>query len=539
MKLRHFFYAAILTAGITACSDDDNVANSQNPTDVHAYMTLQIVGPQGANTKTKPNPDGDGDGSQSGDTQTGTTAENTISRVLVLLCDNNNAQIKAIYDVKNDLEEISGGVKTPVIATQTGTYQVYVIANPTDAVVTALTPTEGTASSTKATDYTITGVTETLMKNNYAANNNFIMFNESNGTDDTAGETITITEANDYDHPAQCANAIRLDRLAVKINSQKGQNLDISGIKTDAADQESEFDAVASVDLKGFKLLNGATQANLQQKWTGTTPTAYPWTNTLVTPQLANNTTGYYNHLTDFRTVTTGADGSYTAAQDLYDKVNVYGSSAKEPIYCMENNPTYKGTGITEALNGNTTGLVYQWQVTLTDGSSDEKAGKNCFYAYDGNYYGKLSDLINDYPGVVKEVTGTDLAAKIKVVEEGLAAAYAKTGDERQKAISDFRVKYNIKVYTEGIMYYTYYIKDQNYKQVEETGKAAVNYYSVMRNTVYNLNITKLMRIGTDIPGGWNPETDPDDPVDPTEVYMTIQAIANPWVVSKEDITLE
>ena len=122
MKLKHFFYAAILTAGITACSDDDNVANSQNPTDVHAYMTLQIVGPQGADTKTEPNPDGNGDGSQSGDTQTGTTAENTISRVLVLLCDN-NAQIKAIYDVKNDLEEISGGVKTPVIATQTGTYR--------------------------------------------------------------------------------------------------------------------------------------------------------------------------------------------------------------------------------------------------------------------------------------------------------------------------------------------------------------------------------------------------------------------------------
>ena len=147
--------------------------------------------------------------------------------------------------------------------------------------------------------------------------------------------------------------------------------------------------------------------------------------------------------------------------------------------------------------------------------------------------------MINDYPGVVADVTGTDLAAKIKIVEDELAAAYAKTGDERQKAISGFRVKYNIKVYTEGIMYYTYYIKDQNYKQVEETGEAAVNYYSVMRNTVYNLTVTELMRIGTDIPGGWNPETDPEDPVDPTNVYMTIQAVANPWVVSKEDITLE
>lgn len=539
MKLKHFFFAAILTAGITACSDDDNVVNNQDPTGVQAYMTLQIVGPQGADTRTASNPSGTIGGTQSGDTQTGTTAENTISRVLVLLCDKDQT-IKAIYDVKNDLEEISGGVKTPVIATQTGTYQVYVIANPTDALVIALTPTEGTASSTKATGNTIINVTENLMKSDYAATNKFIMFNESNGTDDTAGETIIITEANDYDHPAQCANAICLDRLAVKISSQKGQNLDISGIKTNVAGQESEFDAVASVELKGFKLLNGATQANLQQKWTGTTPTSYPWTNTLITPQLANSTTGYYNHLTSFRTVTTGADGSYTAAQDLYDKVSAYDTqNATAAIYCMENNPTYNGTSITQALNGNTTGLVYQWQVTLTENSNDGKAGKNCFYAYDGNYYGKLSDLINDYPGVVADVTGNDLTAKIKVVENELAAAYAKTGDERQKAISDFRVKYNIKVYTEGIMYYTYYIKDQNYKQVEETGEAAVNYYSVMRNTVYNLTVTELMRIGTDIPGGWNPETDPEDPVDPTNVYMTIQAVANPWVVSKEDITLE
>ena len=215
MKLKHFFFAAILTAGITACSDDDNVVNNQDPTGVQAYMTLQIVGPQGADTRTASNPNGTIGGTQSGDTQTGTAAENTISRVLVLLCDNSNQAIKAVYDVKSDLEAISGGVKTPVIATQTGTYQVYVIANPTDAVVTALPPTEGTTSSTKATDYTIMGVTETLMKSDYAATNQFIMFNESNGTDDTAGETIIITEANDYDHPAQCSNAIRLDRLAV------------------------------------------------------------------------------------------------------------------------------------------------------------------------------------------------------------------------------------------------------------------------------------------------------------------------------------
>ena len=117
--------------------------------------------------------------------------------------------------------------------------------------------------------------------------------------------------------------------------------------------------------------------------------------------------------------------------------------------------------------------------------------------------------------------------------------AYTHTTD-KQGEISKFRAKYNIKVYTDGIMYYTYYIKDQNYKQVEETGgQQPVNYYSVMRNTVYKLTVTKLQRIGTDIPGGWNPDKDPEDPVDPTNVYMVVEAQANPWVVSSKDITLQ
>lgn len=114
-------------------------------------------------------------------------------------------------------------------------------------------------------------------------------------------------------------------------------------------------------------------------------------------------------------------------------------------------------------------------------------------------------------------------------------AAYTHTTD-KQGEISKFRAKYNIKVYTDGIMYYTYYIKDQNYKQGEPTKEE--HYYSVMRNTVYKLTVTKLQRIGTDIPGGWNPDKDPEDPVDPTNVYMVVEAKANPWVVSSENITL-
>ena len=536
MKLKHFFYAAILTAGITACSGDDNVANSQNPTDVHAYMTLQIVGPQGADTKTTPGEN---------QTEQGTAVENKISNVTILLCNLTTHAVVASFSTGFTLTatDNNGVVTSPIAIPESvpaDTYEVYAIANdPTTSLF---------GTSDNVTTKTIDGITMDKMKSQYAANDKFLMFNESNGTDDVAGARITISENNSYENPAKCDAPIELDRLAVKIRSKAADNVNIEGING----TNGEFNAVKSVTLQGFKLLNGATKVNLQQKWTKATNeqgNTFPWINTLITPNLSEgnagdtDTPGYYNHLSDFRTITQES-GIYSVVQDTYAAAEAYGSTATADIYCMENNPTWDGLRIVDALKGNTTGLVYQWKVTIKDKSgqtgvseSDELAGVNCFYSYNNEYYATLDALLADYPGILeKETTGTTNDEKQTAIKKELTTAY-NSGAVNQKGISDFRAKYNIKVYTDGIMYYTYYIKDKNYKQ-GGTGKEET-YYSVMRNTVYDLTVTKLQRVGTDIPGGWNPDADPEDPVEPTNVYMVVQAQANPWVVSKEDITLE
>lgn len=537
MKLKHFFFAAILTAGITACSDDDNVVNNQDPTGVQAYMTLQIVGPQGADTRTTPGED---------QTELGTAVENKISNVTILLCNSTTDAVVASFSTGFTLTATdNNGVVTSPIAipenVSAGTYEVYVIANdPTTSLF---------GTSDNVTTKTIDGITMANMKSQYAANDKFLMFNESNGMDDIAGASITISENNSYENPAKCAVPIELDRLAVKIRSKAAETIDINGING----TDGEFNAVKSVTLQGFKLLNGATKVNLQQEWTKKETeqgTNYPWINTLVTPILSagnaagTETEGYYNHLSDFRTITQ-TNGIYSVVKDTYATVDAYGNTAMADIYCMENNPTWDGSKIVDALKGNTTGLVYQWKVTIKDKSgqtgvseSDELAGENCFYSYNNEYYATLDALLADYPGILeKETTGTTNNEKKTAIKKELTTAYNKGGTVNQDGISSFRTKYNIKVYTDGIMYYTYYIKDQNYKQ-GEAGKEET-YYSVMRNTVYDLTVTKLQQIGTDIPGGWNPDADPEDPVEPTNVYMVVEAQANPWVVSKEDITLE
>jgi len=545
MKLKHFFYAGVFAVGIAACSDNEEIGNAQTPTEANVYMTLQIVGPQGMNSRTTPELPPT-EGTASGDIEVGTSEENTILSVNVLLCDPKTHVVTHSYNIGSSaLTSITNGVRTPVIETSTGIYDVYVIANPTTDLQTI---------TGDVTGKTIDQITEALMKSQYAANNKFLMFNECNGSDDTGGESIRIGKDNDYEHPATCST-IQLDRLAVKITSSVGQSVDISEITTG---DDAEFNAVQSVDLKGFKLLNGATKANLQQKWTATLSGqgSYPWTNTLITPAMnagssteTSSADEFYNHLSDFRTISKSTSSTnnvdvytYTEVEDLYGEIPYYNTASgqeKAAIYCMENNPTYRSSVTTDALNGNTTGLVYQWQVTLkADAGGDGKAGPNCFYAYDGNYYASLKALATAYPVVLNKVTGTTTEEKIAALEKEMNAAYTHTTD-KQGEISKFRVKYNIKVYTDGIMYYTYYIKDQNYKQVEDSGQQPVNYYSVMRNTVYKLTVTKLQRIGTDIPGGWNPDKDPEDPVDPTNVYMVVEAQANPWVVSSENITLQ
>ncbi len=503
---------SLAALSLTACNNEKAL---DIPADnVGAYMTLQLVGPE-SNITTKTTPGADG-------TEEGTAVQNKISNLKIFLCDPTDHKVKTSYDVpEGKLDVVPGGVKTKQILTTTGTFDVYVIANPP----ASFTVADGSV----LTDQTINDVTEALMKSDYAADNKFMMFNECNGTDKVAGSSITITAANDYENPATCS-PIYLDRLAVQVRSAAASTMDISDIT-------AEYPFLTASELQSFKLLNAATKSNLQQKWSNTVAamgTTYPWDNLLQTPSLNEGTnTGsdsqYYNHLTDFRSVSIATGGVYTVVKDTYDSVTPYESTGKGSIFCMENHPT-------SALMGNTTGLVYQFKAAVT--GSDNKAGTGCFYGYSDKYFASLAALQAAYPHVFDAASASDVASDdLAAAETELATAYAAS--DKQTEISNFRVKYNVKVYAEGLMYYTYFIKDNNYQNSTLTGTDK-RYYSVMRNTIYDLTIKKLARIGTDIPGGWTPDVDePTDPVDPINVYMVVEAQVNKWVLSKEEITLD
>ena len=355
MKLRHFFFAAMLIGGFAACSDEENLGGvDSGSSEVNAYMTLQIVGPQGMGTKTQSAPNKE-------NTEAGTAVENKISSVAVFLCNDSHIIQSVKTFSANQLTSIGSGVSTPVFEARQGTYQVYVIANPTPSLQNL---------SGDITGQTIQNVTATLMENQYAKDNEFLMFNECNGNNEQNGASITVTAGNTYDHPATLDAPIELDRLAVKVRTKaKTEGVAIDGVK-------DELSEIQSVALQGYKLLNCAKKVNLQQKWSNpaaTTSSTF-WQNLLITPSMSAGTfytpsSDFYNHLSAFRTI-----GKATADATDYTEVKDTYASADDFMYCMENSPTSNGGA---ADYGNTTGVVYQWKATVS--RSDGNAGAIVF----------------------------------------------------------------------------------------------------------------------------------------------------------------
>ncbi len=68
------------------------------------------------------------------------------------------------------------------------------------------------------------------------------------------------------------------------------------------------------------------------------------------------------------------------------------------------------------------------------------------------------------------------------------------------EALNNFRNNNKIEVFRAGSMYYYYPIQDNTYKTATT--------FSVLRNSIYQLNVTKISEVGKDIPNGPTPDDD-------------------------------
>ena len=534
MKFKNLILAGLALVSMAACSNEDDPQTTQEPQDVKAYMQISITGAEEHNSRT------DGEA-----TEVGSSGEQKINNLLVLLCDKKTKAVEFKYNVKTWAVDQK---KTSSFLAKTGNYYVYVVANVPDDFANL-----GDVITDKKITQTINDNGK-VTANDVAVSNSFWMFNESQNSEDVNGPEITITTDNDIANPATCS-PIKLERLAVKIITglkSDGEGYTINGtIGTFTINDVDNSNTKAvtynkdAVTLQGIRLVNCINTTNLQQKWTNNAASAKQnWIVPLEVNKenvLDGTKIGFYNFFQDYVKVvveekldktkeyTTLEDKAYHYFGSTFEGMKGEGTEDPKqgfvPMYCLENCPT-------TPVVGNTTGVVYQYKLAISN--SDNLAGTGCFYKYKDSFFSSLQAIYNSDNNAFNAdgKTGEEAFNAAKV----LIGAYvsASTPQEKSKALNNFRKKYLIKVYESGMMYYDYFIKDTNYTNVE-----GENYYGVLRNTVYKLTVTNLKKIGKDLPIEWNPEVKPDQPIEQENVYMNVTVIVNPWIQSNQDIELE
>lgn len=294
------------------------------------------------------------------------------------------------------------------------------------------------------------------------------MTNERHSGQSSAGVDVTIAAG---DHKVA---AVTVDRAAAKI-------VDETTTPTIGLDADTKA-VVDGVEVLGFVPLNLNADFNLIQTW-GTANGG----GTVAEDVLQTPVTHYLAPVTDYKTKQT------VGTVSVWE--NKSGISFVDSVYTTENRPpiTVNAQGVLTAQRNNTTGVIYKVQA--------KKADVNCgtFYAYNGKAYTDLSALSSVY--------GTDLTGKSVLELRALG----------------------INVYEDGIMYYTYFVRDPN----TNYQLGSKDYFGVFRNSVYRLNITTIASLGDDVP---DDNKNPGETIDPDDAYLKVELTVNDWVLNNINI---
>jgi len=84
--------------------------------------------------------------------------------------------------------------------------------------------------------------------------------------------------------------------------------------------------------------------------------------------------------------------------------------------------------------------------------------------------------------------------------------------------------KYAEELVEKGFAYYRTVIQDQYYLRTD--------WNSILRNSIYKLNVNAIYNLGTDVPNGNNDELKP-------LYYLDVEVTVNPWVLNTQNVDLK
>lgn len=490
MKKMNLLAMSLVSAAalsFSSCSSNDDLAGGGTQSQADGvYMTLKISGATSHGTRTSvatPNI-----------TENGTGDESNITEGMMYIYDGPTCVFRKVITqdmFKTPPTQTQAGVTNPIKVAVTGAiktnkaYQVYFLANNKTVSDPLAAGASFVASTTGGADY--------------ATAKNFVMFNQNDGTRSAAHSTVTFTDAaKSADNPAH-ATEIKLDRVVARIDNPSFA--ETAKTVDDAAAGTTKYvtKVVASFDYVGYAASNLNNNSYVMQNWADKFTT--------LNVKWGEAVNKYYQPKSSFGTLYKG------------ENLTVFGTSN---TYAFENTTT----DVNDA-----TAVYFKIKANLTDAEKAKADFEDgTFYRYDGRLYTRIQDIFDD------AATGAIVNPfNLLTVEQVLAKIKDGTGKliTNEEELAKFREDYKIEVYREGIMYYRWAISDMAYKPFvagEET-----HTYSVLRNSIYRLNVTKINEIGKDVPNG----PDPDDPNKNPNYYMDVTVKINPWVLNTKDIELE
>ena len=480
MKKMNLLVMSLVSAAalsFSSCSSNDDLgggAGTQSQAD-GVYMTLSIAGSnQGTRTEgTK--------------TDLGIAGESTITEGTLYLYSNktNKCVFRKVITASMFDETTPNKTKPIKISVNTvdtedkDTYTVYFMANKTgiDDPLAADAPfamsDEGGAE--------------------YGQNGKIVMFNQNDNGRKANHSTVKFKADNNVsNNPAQ-AGTVYLDRVVARIDEP---TVTATNITAAEAKTENVAKTIAGIAYEKYAISNVNKNSYIVQKWTDEYKTLnVKWGTT--------ETTKYFQPTSFF------GDAKAPAHLDQFAKV--------AHNYVFENTTT----DASEA-----TALYFQIKANLTDeAKANADFADGTFYRYDKKLYTRIADIFSD---AEKGIVSNPFTESGTTTAEAVVASI-KTEDGKLipegEALNNFRNNNKIEVFRAGSMYYYYPIQDNTYKTATT--------FSVLRNSIYQLNVTKISEVGKDIPNG--PTPDDNNP----NYYMTVQVQVNPWILNTKDIELK
>lgn len=485
--------AAALSFSSCSSNDDLTGGGTQSQAD-GVYMTLKISGATSHGTRT-------GVTADKTTTENGNEVESTITEGMMYIYDGNTCVFHKVITkdmFQTQPNQTTAGVTKPIKVAVTGDittnkeYHVYFLANNTSVNDPLAAGASFAASTTGGADF--------------ATEKKFVMFNQNDGTKKAAHSTVTFTDAAKSEKSPAAAGEIKLDRVVARIDRPSfAETVTTVTPATDTKTSINVADVVAGISYEGFAVSNLNNNSYVMQNWD-------------------NN----------FKTLSVKwGEPKYSLPKSTYG--TLYNAEGLANFDTKEKQVSWKYAFENTTTDVNdATAVYFKVKVALTEtamAASDFKDGT--FYRYDGRLYTSIKAIFdNAATGEISNpftetnsITPADVVAKISDADGKLTTDEAK--------LAKFRQDYKIEVYRQGTMYYRWAISDNAYKPF--VASETTHTYSVLRNSIYRLNVTKVSEIGKDVPNG--PE--PDDPIKNPNFYMNVTVSINPWVLNAQPIELK